>query len=587
MAKIDLVLLHAPSVYDFRETSIMFGPVSDLVPSTPIFEMYPIGFSTIAEYLERHGLKVRIVNLAVQMLRDPGFDVDKAISKLNPAVFGIDLHWLPHAHGSVEVAKLVKKHHPTTPVIFGGLSSSYFHEELIEYPCVDFVVRGDSTERPMLDLMRAISGNGSFDEVPNLTWKAHDGAVCVNEITHVPEDLNGVSLNYSYNMKSVIRYRDMAGAIPFKDWLEYPITAALTCRGCTHSCVTCGGSAAAFKGFLGRRRPAFRDPERLADDIAHISKYIPGPIFVLGDIGQAGSDYADRLLGLLKKQNLRRSQVAFEFFKPPPEEFFEKLDDALPHYSIEISIETHDEQVRRTFGKTYTNEAVEASIGYALKHGCERLDVYFMTGIPRQTAASVLETGEYCEHLYEKVGGDKRLLVFTSPMAPFLDPGSMVFENPEKFGYTLRCRTLEEHREALLQPSWKYIMNYESASMSPDEHVEATYQAGIDLNRVKAKVGALDAETAARTEDRIRQARVVMSRIDDIMTSGGPARRGRLLDLKHRVDSVNESTVCEKKELVWPTKLISPQALACAGLWLQETLGRLGPPKERYDRGET
>lgn len=586
MAKIDLVLLHAPSVYDFRETSIMFGPVSDLVPSTPIFEMYPIGFSTMAEYLERHGVRVRIVNLAVQMLRNPKFNVEKAISQLNPAVFGIDLHWLPHAHGSIEIAKLVKKHHPQTPVIFGGLSSSYFYRELIEYPCVDFVMRGDSTEEPMLALMRAVAGKGSFDQVPNLTWKAHDGAVCVNEITHVPGDLDAVSLNYSYNMKSVIRYRDMAGAIPFKDWLEYPITAALTCRGCTHSCVTCGGSAAAFKGFLGRRRPAFRDPDLLASDIAHISKYIPGPIFVLGDIGQAGADYADRLLSLLKKQNLRRSQVAFEFFKPPTEEFFAKLDDSLPHYSIEMSVETHDEQIRRRFGKTYTNEAVEAAVGHALKHGCERFDLYFMTGIPDQTAKSVLETGAYCEHLYNKVGGDKRLLVFTSPMAPFLDPGSMVFENPEEFGYTLRCRTLEEHRQALLQPSWKYIMNYESAAMSPDEQVDATYQAGIDLNRVKARVGVVDVETAARTESRIEQARVVMSRIDKIMSGDASTRSHHLLDLKHHVDSVNESTVCEKKELVWPTKLISSQALACAGLWVEETLGRLGPPKERYDRGE-
>ena len=47
----DLVFLHAPSVYDFRKHSILYGPVSDLVPSTPVFEMYPIGFTTMAEYL--------------------------------------------------------------------------------------------------------------------------------------------------------------------------------------------------------------------------------------------------------------------------------------------------------------------------------------------------------------------------------------------------------------------------------------------------------------------------------------------------------------------------------------------------------
>ncbi|MGC8140552.1 hypothetical protein ACP3W2_24090, partial [Salmonella enterica] len=92
-----------PSVYDFRERSIMFGPVSDVVPSTPVFEMYPLGFSTIAEHLESHGHEVRIVNLAVLMLDDPLFDPGAAIRDMEPVMFGIDLHWLPHAHGSIEI----------------------------------------------------------------------------------------------------------------------------------------------------------------------------------------------------------------------------------------------------------------------------------------------------------------------------------------------------------------------------------------------------------------------------------------------------------------------------------------------------
>ena len=50
-----LILLHAPSVYDFRQKTILYGPVSDLIPPSPVFEMYPIGFTSIAEYLERAG----------------------------------------------------------------------------------------------------------------------------------------------------------------------------------------------------------------------------------------------------------------------------------------------------------------------------------------------------------------------------------------------------------------------------------------------------------------------------------------------------------------------------------------------------
>ena len=189
MSNPDLILLHAPSVYDFRREAILYGPVSDLVPSTPVFEMYPIGFTTIAEYLERHGLQTRIINLAVRMLNEPKFDVEKTISRLDAAAFGIDLHWLPHAHGSIEVARIVKRLHPNRPVIFGGFSSTYFHQELILYPAVDFIVRGDSTEGPMLELMQYIRSGGAMHPsplspearrlalIPNLVWKDSEGTV--------------------------------------------------------------------------------------------------------------------------------------------------------------------------------------------------------------------------------------------------------------------------------------------------------------------------------------------------------------------------------------------------------------------------
>ena len=44
----------------------------------------------------------------------------------------------------------------------------------------------------------------------------------VNELSWVPGDMNAISLDYSYNMRAVIRYRDMMGVVPFKDWLRVP-----------------------------------------------------------------------------------------------------------------------------------------------------------------------------------------------------------------------------------------------------------------------------------------------------------------------------------------------------------------------------
>lgn len=113
---VDLLLLHAPSVYDFRKRSIFYGPVSDLIPSSTVFEMYPAGFLTMSSYLKSQGMQVRIVNLAVRMMADRNFSVPDFLAAEQPRAVGIDLHWLPHAHGALEVARIVKEIHPGVPV---------------------------------------------------------------------------------------------------------------------------------------------------------------------------------------------------------------------------------------------------------------------------------------------------------------------------------------------------------------------------------------------------------------------------------------------------------------------------------------
>jgi len=561
MSKPDLILLHAPSVYDFRREAILYGPVSDLVPSTPVFEMYPIGFTTIAEYLERHGLQTRIINLAVRMLNEPKFDVEKALSRLDAAAFGIDLHWLPHAHGSIEVARIVKRLHPNRPVIFGGFSSTYFHKELILYPAVDFVVRGDSTENPTLELMQYIRSGGAIRpnalsaearrlaRIPNLVWKDSDGNVTVNPIGYSPENLDHVLMDYSYVLKAVVRYRDLASYIPFRGWVRYPITAALTVRGCKFNCVTCGGGSCAFRDLHNRQRPAYRKAEDLAGDIRKIGEFSDGPVFVLGDIRQAGDAYANRFLDAIAGY---KKPVMFELFEAAPREFYQRMARSLPNFTIEISMESHDERVRRAFGRPYSNAEIERSIDDALEAGCHRLDLFFMVGIKEQTYESVMGTVDYSQKMLARYAkaGEKRVIPFISPLAPFLDPGSRAFEEPEKHGYRLFARTLEEHRQALLAPSWKYVLNYETQWMNRDAIVAATYEAGRRLNLIKGEYGVIEPELAEKTDQRIAQAITLIGEIDRIMAiADGNERQARIYDLKHRVDNSNLSTVCDKGEL--------------------------------------
>ena len=562
----DLVLLHPPSVYDFRQKTILYGPVSDLIPSSSMFEMYPIGFTSIAEYLEGVGYRVRIVNLAVRMLNDRKFDAEAFIKRLRAPVFGIDLHWLVHAHGAVEVARLVKRCHPEAKVVVGGFSASYYYQELIQYPEIDYVLRGDSTEEPLCQLMDCITKRQQPEDVPNLVWRDSQGRLQENPFSYVPTDLSNVMVShYANTVRSVIRYRDLASYTPFQGWVHYPITGVLTCRGCTQNCVICGGSSAAFRNFYNREKAVFRSPKSVAQDVKQIERFSGGPIFILGDLRQPGEDYAYEVLHLLEKNGVK-NQVILELFSPAPADLLRQMSRACPNFCLEISPESHDPQVREAVGRNYSNQDLEQTLSDALDVGCGRLDIFFMIGLPKQTPESVMGTIDYCDFLLQKFRGDKRLSLFIAPLSPFLDPGSLGFEQPERYGYRILFRTLEEHRQALLSPSWKYSLNYETEWMTRQQVVDTAYEAILRLNRLKAKYGIISQQMAEAGEQRIKAAWEMAHRIDDIL-SGGDYQE-ELSRLKARMDEINTSPVVERTQLELPVGLVKLKFLRSLWSWV-------------------
>jgi hypothetical protein len=168
-----------------------------------------------------------------------------------------------------------------------------------------------------------------------------------------------------------------------------------------------------------------------------------------------------------------------------------------------------------------------------------------MIGLPGQTLESVRGTVDYCERLFRL--GDRRLSCYISPMGPFLDPGSRGFEEPGRFGYRLFARTLEEHRQLLLQPTWERILNYETQWMTRRELVDATYDSAERLNALKMRYGRISRRRGRQLAGRIAAARSLRDRLEALLAQGGdpsddPALRGEISEF-------SISTVCDKREL--------------------------------------
>jgi hypothetical protein len=197
---------------------------------------------------------------------------------------------------------------------------------------------------------------------------------------------------------------------------------------------------------------------------------------------------------------------------------------------------------------------METVIEEALRLRCERVDVFFLIGLPQQSQESVRETIGYCEHLFQI--SDKRLSCFISPLGPFLDPGSRGFEDPDRVGYRLFARTLEQHRQLLVQPTWKRILNYETRWMTREQLVEATYEAGERLNALKLRYGRISRTRGGQVARRIALARALRDRLDKLVEQG--TTKGEAFErLRGEVRAFSVSTVCDKRELFWRRHLFN------------------------------
>ncbi len=506
----DIILIHAPSLYDFREERRHYGPISDVIPSTPVFDMYPLGFISLVSYLGRRGFRVSILNLAARMLMSPRFDAEKAIRRAEAKIYGIDLHWLVHAHGAVEVARIVKRHHPDAALVVGGLTATIYYREILEkYPWIDYVVLGDTVEevfRMLADY--EVDGRGQLEEIPNLAWR-EGGRIRTTGLRLVPQSLDEYAIDYGYAFRQAVKSGDPLSFAPFAGFFREPIGAVLAYKGCPYNCATCGGSRYTYARCFGRIGLAFKTPVALAEELMSICDYMRIPVFIVGDVQVLGNRWCERLIGELKSRGFDGT-LFLEFFSPPRDEVLRLVERIPGRKYLQISPESQDEDIRRWFGRPYGNHELERFIHRVLEAGFERLDLYFMVGLPGQTPGSALGIPRYVDRLYGTLNPrlKARLDAFVAPLAPFVDPGSPAFEHPEAYGYTLLARSLEDHR-ALVEraPTWREMLNYETRWMSRRDVAEATYLAAEELVKVKARHGVIEEGEAERVIDLMARAR--------------------------------------------------------------------------------
>jgi clorobiocin biosynthesis protein CloN6 len=515
----DLLLVHAPAHFEFRNRSDIYFPylsTSGDVPITPLYEYFPVGFKTLQRALGDRGHDVRILNLSTLLLRYPHLQFDTVLQALQVKLLGIDLHWMVHVQGSLEVAKRFKAVHPLVPVIFGGISSTYYANELVRYPFVDMVMRGYDTHEPMAALLSALGGRGSLDGVANLLWKDRDGSIVDNGFNYTPDSF-ACGIDWS-----TIPHKQVSTSLPILEVLSTQNA------GCSYNCGWCGGSREAFRRVNGRKKAMARKPQAEVDYEFRTMSSIPNQeqyhFYSVGSYNET-KDGLDHFLDQVADANFR--SISYEQYHLTPEPVLKKMAAANRRTSITLSPESSNMRVATLSGRgVYTMEEMEDWIARALDLGIYQVDVWFFIGMPEQGPAEVFADVEYADHLLRRFPG-KRVNPYLCPMIPFLDPASTFFEQPDSHGYRVFFRTAEEHRRGMTRASVINRINYETRWLSRSDLVKYGYAAMRRLTEVKAGYGIIPngiAESIVRRIDDAVQFIDAVHGIDEIQDARARAR---------------------------------------------------------------
>jgi B12-binding domain/radical SAM domain protein len=525
MPKYDVLFFHPPAVYDFRKRPLFPGVLGSSVEAVQ-FTKVPIGLLSLAEYLDRHGYRVLIDNLGDRMVRDPAFDVKRHIRSSQARIFAIGLHFQWHAQGALEIARLCKQYHPGSLVVLGGMTATCFHSEIIrKFEFIDAVVRGEA-EKPFLSLVQGYERLGQLTPSPNLTYRTESGETIVTPLRPPSRNLD----EFDYTRFDLMEPQTSIFAPG-----EIPRWSLEVCRGCTYNCTICGGSAYAYKTYLGMNKPAFRSPGKIISDIRKLNERGIRNIGLYQDPRMAGKKYCQELLAGLRNEKLDIERLSLDLLVPADEEFIQAIASTGRTVTVHICPDTGSDAVRALLGRRYSTDDLLQTVKLCHKYFIP-VTSFFSVGLAGETREDVFQTWE----LWDKLSSMEQIALARANslgigagvslggpiIGPIvLDPGSLAFDFPQKYGYKLLYRNLEQYIEGLSEPSWHQWMNYETEILNKRDITELALQSVAFSIDQREQYGFIDPAEAEVQRIRVQADVIAVKEVERLTTLTDQAER--------------------------------------------------------------
>lgn len=371
-------------------------------PENTHYSIMPMGLIGMLNRMKSKGIRVMGLNYAIERHLNPQFDLKAALADMEYGALLVDLHWYEHSFGAIYTLEQSKKVHPHIPTVIGGYTSTIYCDEIMEnFPCVDYIVTGDS-DLPMDQLVDHLLGRGSvaLEDIPNLVYRK-DGTIVKSRNTWVQttlDDIDFVSTDVFKN-EELVPYLSVSGVT--RKCTAYWLCVA---RGCKFNCAYCCGSNANMEVLFRRCNVLTRSPAKVAADFVALDAKGIVRISPSHDFRMLGKAYYKEVFAEIRKTGIKPGMY-LELFQLPDREY---LDDILQTFDRErlvlvVSPISGNEALRRKNGKLFSNDELLECVRYMATQKVP-LQLYYTINLVGETRQEFMETYVQMKYLHLVLG---------------------------------------------------------------------------------------------------------------------------------------------------------------------------------------
>lgn len=303
-------------------------------------------------------------------------EIKEVLRTCKPDLVGLSVLTV-EAGSARRVSQLVKETLPGTPVIWGGVHPTYMAKQCLQYPEVDYCMRGEG-ELAFAEFVRELEAGGNPGGVESISLM-RDGEYVENPLTKLAPDINDLTV--------------ARGATLFPERVSRAAWGSVIgSRGCPWRCTFCTSPE------FWQKRFRHRTPDNLLAEIKEIKETYGSGVFTFwDDVFSIRRRNTIELCQKLRRDKLRIAWKTATRANLLDEELLGEMRKA-GCVQLEIGVETGSPTMSKKIHKDVSLQQIRDAIGMINRSGIAS-GTFFMAGFPQETEKELLETFEFMKSI--------------------------------------------------------------------------------------------------------------------------------------------------------------------------------------------